>query len=719
MKSVETGLLRVADALLTEATGQVLPGLDATVARLGVLEVVAGRHADWEAAEFWRLTQVGRAPAFATDPRGWAEKVLSAIRETSIPVPLALAALARETLPPREQRTTGAYYTDWRLAQLLAGLAVPTVDRPGLWVDPACGTGVLLVAAAMAVPEGPERDAVIRDRLAGADLSPKALRGALLAVGSLTSDLGAVVGFASRLRVQDSLRSAAAWARLAPNGVALVIANPPWEKLTVSRHEIAQGSGTDRHYGQSFAEEIDLTGPKRDLLRYIEQVAAGTRLQGKGGHDLYKLFLELGIGLAAEDGVLALLVPAGLIRAQGTETLRKELDAAATELSISVIENRARNFAIDTRFKFLALVASIGAGPRGPISLRVADRTGDLPADAVAIDRAELLDVRPDLSLPEVRTETEWALFARLTRAAVTVGDKEGPWRPAYKREIDMTLDADTFLRTPHAGTVPLLEGRHVTNFRARAKSYLGGEGRAALWRPEQLRSAPANAVTQWFVPRATLRADAAARVERSRVGFCDITGQTNERTMLAARIPAGYVCGNKIPTLLFPDGGADREDLFLALANSFVVDWMLRRVVTTTVNLFLLETLPMPQVDQDSPTGRELIDLTRKITAAEGDRTADAWGVGLRRARVDALVASAWGLSPADMELVMRDFPLLDRGQSPLVGEHTSTVTRDVVLAALAAELDADHPSVRRTEQAHRKGAVPYIGAEYVQRKK
>ncbi len=718
MRSVEATLLRAADALLDEAAGHLMPGLDPTDARLGVLEVIAGEVAGWDVAEFWRLTGEGQAPQFTADPQAWAEKVLAAIRETGIPVPLALAALAREVLPPRKQRTTGAYYTDWRLAQLLAGQAVPAVSRPGLWVDPACGTGVLLVAAAMAVPEGSERDAVIRDRLTGADLSPRGLRGALLSVAALTPELGAVVAFASRLLLQDSLRSPAAWARLAPNGVALVIANPPWEKLTVSRHEVAQGKGSDRHYGQSFSEDVDLTGPRQELLRYVERVAAGTRLQGKGGHDLYKLFLELGIGLAAEDGVLALLVPAGLIRAQGTERLRKELDDVATALSISVIENRARHFAIDTRFKFLAVVARVGTGPRAPVVLRVADRNGDLPTDAVAIDRTALLAVRPDRSLPEVRTDAEWQLFSRLTQDAVTVGDVTGPWRPDYRREIDMTLDARSFVRVARTDTVPLLEGRHVTSFRSRAKSYVSGEGRAAIWRPEQLRSAPGNAVTQWVVPRAALRADTAARVERSRVGFCDITGQTNERTMLAARIPAGVVCGNKVPTLVFPDGGADREDLFLALANSFVVDWMLRRVVTTTVNLFLLETLPLPRVDEASPVGRELIDLTRTITAAESDAAADVARIGLQRARVDALVASAWGLSVTDMELVMRDFPLLDRGQPALAGERASTVTRDSVLATLAIELGTDHPSLRRTERARATGAVPYIGAEYAQRK-
>lgn len=717
MRSFEAGLLRTADALLDEAAGHVLPGLDATDARLGVLEVMAGQVAGWDVAEFWRLTRGDQAPQLTADPQAWAEKVLSAIWETGIPVPLALAALAREALPQRQQRTTGAYYTDWRLAQLLAGQAVPAVSRPGLWVDPACGTGVLLVAAAMAVPEGAERDAVVRDRLTGADLSARALRGALLSVAALTSDFSAIVAFASRLLRQDSLRSPATWARLAPDGVALVIANPPWEKLIVSKHETVQSNGVDRHYGQSFSEDIDLAGPKQTLLRYVEQVASGTRLQGKGGHDLYKLFLELGIGLAADEGALAMLVPAGLIRAQGTERLRKELDDVATALSISVIENRARHFAIDTRFKFLAVVARVGTGTRSPVVLRVADRNGNLPEDPVIIDRTELLEVRPDRSLPEVRTEAEWELFSRLARDAVTVGDVTGPWRPEYRREVDMTLDARSFVRVAQADVVPLLEGRHVTGFRSRAKSYVSGEGRAAIWRPQPLRSAPTNAVTQWFVPRSSLRADTAARVERSRVGFCDITGQTNERTMLAARIPAGVVCGNKIPTLVFPDGGVDREDLFLALANSFVVDWMLRRVVTTTVNLFLLEALPLPRVDETSPVGRELVDLARTITVTEGDAGADAWGVGLQRARADALVASAWGLSLADMELVFRDFPLLDRGQAALSGERASTVTRDAVLAALASEHGVDHPSVRRIEQARIAGAVPYIGAEYAQR--
>ena len=690
-----------------------LPDEDPTHARLSILEIVSGLYAGWSVEIFWQ-GPCGRSGApFESVPVAWAQRVLEAIEATQIPVPLALAALSREVLPPSQQRTTGAYYTDWRLAQLLAGQAVAASNKPGLWVDPACGTGILLVAVALTIPAGPERDGVIRDRLTGADLSARALRGALLSVAALTADVTAISAFSTRLLLQDSLRSRTEWLRIAPAGVAMTIANPPWERLRVSRHEAAQSEGVNRHYGQAFTSHVDVSEARRDVLQYVESVAAGTRLQGSGDHDLYKLFLELSIGLAAEGGVLAMLVPAGLIRAQGTAALRQELDEVATTLSISVLENRARHFAIDTRFKFVAVVARIGPGRKDPITLRVADRTGVLPKNAVSIGRGSLLAVRPDRSLPEVRSSEEWELFSRLSRESKTVGDSSGPWHPAYRREVDMTSDQKNFKRRPGPNTVPLLEGRHVHQFRWRAKTYVSGQGRAAIWNAEPL--ATARLRTQWHIPRSALRNEVIERISYSRVGFCDITGQTNERSLLMARVPEGFACGNKVPTLAFDRGGADREDLFIALANSFVVDWMMRRVVTTSVNFFLLNTLPLPVVHERSVTGQEMIRLSRCIAAAESQLKSSIAEVAKWRSELDALTALVWGLEPSDLEIVMADFPLLDRGQPALPGEPISTITKDSVIASLAIKKGLAHPSLSRAEDAARRGAVPYVGAEYV----
>jgi hypothetical protein len=201
-------------------------------------------------------------------------------------------------------------------------------------------------------------------------------------------------------------------------------------------------------------------------------------------------------------------------------------------------------------------------------------------------------------------------------------------------------------------------------------------------------------------------------------VGFCDVTGQTNERSLLAALIPAGVACGNKVPTITF---GAPNDDdgliyLWLAIANSVPFDWMLRRVLTTAVNYFVLMGLPFPTMSLDSLPARRLITLARDLTAIDqAEGIADSWTIATKRAEVDVRVASAYGLDTATLGAMLRDFPLLDRGQPPIAGEKRSTITRDLILSTASALLDggsdeyADRVAAARTE-----GALAYVPAEY-----
>src|SRR5579871_4686396 len=75
----------------------------------------------------------------------------------------------------------------------------------------------------------------------------------------------------------------------------------------------------------------------------------------------------------------------------------------------------------------------------------------------------------------------------------------------------------------------------------------------------------------QFWYPSARLNEATRERTRRFRAGFCDITGQTNERSMLAALVPPGVICGNKVPTITFEGDEADisRLHLWLAMANS------------------------------------------------------------------------------------------------------------------------------------------------------
>lgn len=693
-------------------------------ARLEVLEAAASRLGGWPLDEYRHLDDEARHLDEDT-VLAVADKLLERLREVPMPPTFALCALARPELLASDRRKDGVYYTDFRLAQLVAHGLLRNVDASTTVVDPACGTGILLAAVVLEAcgDDRRRRGRLLAEGVSGADLSAAALRGARLALASLTDSLGAVAAMAARLRPHDSLiRGLEAWGDVAPQGFDVVVGNPPWEKLKVSRHEYLLASGVDRHYGADYAVSVtaeEILEERGKLGAYAVTLNQLYPLQGSGEPDLYKAFFELSCRLAGPEGQLGLLVPAGLIRSDGTKRLREFLFDTAAGLRITVLDNRARFFEIDTRFKFLALHASRGrTDRRAPINLRHATGTthGTQITGDARIGRAELRRCRPDLTVPEVRSDEEWRIFTRMADAGMTFGDPAGMWRPTIVREVDMTRDRKNFVRHGGAGLLPLIEGRMVHQFRFGAKSYLSGTGRRALWAANRV-GAGEVAPQFWIAPSA-LPAAVLERTTKPRVGFCDVTGQTNERSLLAALIPAGVACGNKVPTITFgaPNGADELVYLWLALVNSVPFDWLLRRVLTTTVNYFMLLGLPFPTMSPDGLPARRLITLARGFTAVDqGEGVADSWAIATKRAEMDVRVASAYGLDTATLGVMLRDFHLLDRGQPPIAGEKRSTITRDLILSTASALLGGGFDDYAdRVAAARAEGAIAYVPAEY-----
>lgn len=712
------------DALLRPAT-DLLDGVlsdlgDQHGARLDVLEGCASRLGGFCLASFRDLDELPRAVPTA-DALGAADKVLPAIRESGVHPSLALTALARPRVAASERRTTGAYYTDWRLAQHLAAGMVREHRPRDRVIDPACGTGILLVAFALQLSE---RDAVTRfiaDEVHAADLAPAALRGVKLSLASLTSSFEAIAAMATRLRPTDSLlEGRAVWQDLAPDGFDTVIGNPPWEKLKVTRHEHLAALGIDRDYGSDYGDaDLSRLGEKRaQLMAYAERVGEAYVLHGGGELDLYKLFLALALDLAAADGQVGLLIPAGLIRSDGTAPLRREVLERAGRLRIAISDNKARHFAIDTRFKFLvlhALLHSNGHLPQ-PIVLEhiAADRERVQLRGSAQLERGELQRLRRDLTVPEVRSDREWQLFRTMSGRGVQLGDPASPWGLKIVRELDMTNDRG-FFHGSGEREFPLIEGRMVHQFRHAAKSYVSGRGRSAAWQIEDVGSR--ELTPQFSVDPSDLPDGLRSRVALDRIGFCDITGQTNERSMLAARVPPGAVCNNKVPTITIEgeDGIGPRGWLWLAIANSFAFDWLLRRLVTTTVNYFILRSVPFPSLSAEAPGARRLASLAQQVECAyHGELEATEEQLARWRAEMDVLALQAYGLGPEDAQLLLTDFPLLDRGQPPLEGEARSTITRDLVLATFADQLGTD-PGIagRRVEAGRELGAAAYVPSQ------
>ncbi len=512
------------------------------------------------------------------------------------------------------------------------------------------------------------------------------------------------------------------WAAMAPQGFDAVIGNPPWEKVKLSRHEFLKSSGTKRHYGAQIhrLDEERFAQQREEVANYSRHLLARYPDLGNGEPDLYIAFTDLFFDLCKGQGVVAALIPGGLIRSQGTQAMRQKIFDSSQSVSLSIIDNRARFFAIDTRFKFLA-VALVKAGSekskREPIALlhERGTPTGLETTGTATIGRAALAAVRDDLSLPEVRSVAEWKLFSKITEVGVSWEEPGYGWAPKFCREVDMTKDRHKFLSRATTGALPVVEGRMVQAHRFGVKGYVSGAGRSALWEAFPIgesRISPQFWIRPSDMPRANQH-----RANALRVGFCDIAGQTNERSLMASLIPAGVVCGNKVPTILFPeDPSEERLLVWVSIANSFAFDWMLRRVLTTTVNYFLLQSVPMPKLAKDGLPWKKLVSAARELrTLDRAGATRETYErMAQLRGEIDAEVAVAYGLDLKDMELVLQDFPILDRGQKGLPGEAKSTITRDTVLAAMAKRTGSRSTVwSRRAVDARALGAMAYVPSE------
>ncbi|MDE2888331.1 MAG: N-6 DNA methylase [Gemmatimonadota bacterium] len=657
-----------------------------------------------------------------------ARAIVRAILETGIHPALCLSALARESFDDDYRRSHGIYHTDFRLALHLARSIEEKLAPQVTVIDPACGSGMLLIAAsivACSTGQIPARH-WLRHNVYAADLSPSALRATMLSLSSLTDDLEALIYMRKKWKVQDSLLvSNSAWIDLATDGFDIVVGNPPWEKVKLTRHEFIKANGWDRHYGEGY-EGLSLSGyeaAKQKRAQLAMQLSAQYSTSFSGDRDLYIAFTQLSLSLTRQGGSGALLVPAGLIRSLNTRYLREQLVAGSKSVSITIMDNRARHFSIDTRFKFLLVnysKRSRSVPIDKSISIVHARTSNDVVVDGRAVELPIIMlrKIRPDLTLPEVRTLNEWRLFKKMQLTAVPPSDESSSWYPVFCREVDMTHGRSSFVKSAKPGYFPVIEGRMVQPHRLGCKSYVSGEGRSAKWR--NLPPGKSQIEPQFWISLDDISEQALKRVGKMRAGFCDITGQTNERSMMAALVKPNLVCGNKVPTIEFPnDPTQERLFLWLSIVNSLPFDWLLRRVVTTTVNYFVLISVRLPDLNIESSSARRLIAIARELSLLDACNKASfelLWHISNLRAEADVLVANAYGCVSSDLRLMLRDFPLLDRRQPALVGEEKSTVTSDLLFHTWNRSIgESSSHEEERVSNAKALGAIGYLSSEFV----
>jgi hypothetical protein len=223
--------------------------------------------------------------------------------------------------------------------------------------------------------------------------------------------------------------------------------------------------------------------------------------------------------------------------------------------------------------------------------------------------------------------------------------DRLGGWCARHNirlgRDLHMTDDARSFLR-PGIGDLILHEGKTFHQY-----------------------TDTRDTVPRYSVASDTLRPAIADAALYYRLVFRDIAQATNDRTMIACVATPGVVFGHTATVEKAPWARCNADALALCgLFNSFPFDWLVRQKAATHLSLYILDALPVPAFSEARRRFLAHGALRLSCTHAGydalwrnqvgGERNAAS---PVLRARIDALVADAYGLDRSHYEHMLGSF--------------------------------------------------------------
>ena len=520
----------------------------------------------------------------------------------------------------------------------------------------------------------------------------------------------------------------------AQGGFDLVLGNPPWETMSPDAKEFfatfdSRVRFLKKEEQQALIAQL-LESPgiadewkrhRRYLYATVHFMKASGRYRtmfaegnlGKGDFDLYRAFVELAMDLTRPKGAAGQVVKSGIYNGANAQGLRKELFERWEWNCVYGFLNTNEYWFPDvhpeTRF---ALYAARKQGEtvrvRTGFGLETVEGLQAALADPVVVTVESIRAQSPQtLAIPETQSAEDSALALRMQGVAPAFGNTTaGPPVRHYQREIDMGTDRSRFDDT--VAGLPLMEGRMIDQFDHRAKAYRSGRGRAAIWEPLPFGHPGKAIVPQWRVPIDRIPHKLGNRTSHYRVVWCDVATPTAPRSLIAALVPPGVICGDTCPTLRFLDGADWAFMPWLAVANSVCMDYLARRKISLHLKYTHLDSLPFPRFSLGDPFVAQVGPLALRLTCTAPEMAAywnamaeHGWAEPipqescppgivdpaereLTKARIDALVArDVFHLSATELAFVLDSFEPLMRSETREFKEYR---TRRLVLEAFGA---------------------------------
>jgi hypothetical protein len=468
-------------------------------------------------------------------------------------------------------------------------------------------------------------------------------------------------------------------------GFDAVVGNPPWEEVTV---EGLAFYGLFRPGLRSLPEAerviaIDLLLAQRpELTERLElsqqRVAAERAYFSRGEYksmagdpDLYKYFCQR-YGLVLRDGgVLGVVLPRSTFVTEGSEGFRRWLFEENTCRRVDFLLNSGR-WAFDSEPRYtVALVAAERRPPEEDHDVRIAGTAASLAAWNAQI-ASPGVGLRPKAfgpgwSTPLLKSQAEADLLTKLRIGERFPRGASCRWRCFPVAELHETNDRRLW---KDAGTGrPLWKGESFEQYDPHGAEARLCPNNDAVRRKISKPRPGAGSILAAEIPLAVRRNAVVDEIDQARVAFRDVSRATDSRTVRSCLVPPGVFLTNKAPYLAFSTGDDTARAACLAIMNSLPFDWQTRRFVEINLNFFILEGLIVPDLSNDD--FNEIARCSAQLSCVD-ERFADfaaSFGIEVGplpaadrqrlRVEIDARVALAWGLTAADLDVLLGDFSL------------------------------------------------------------
>ena len=502
----------------------------------------------------------------------------------------------------------------------------------------------------------------------------------------------------------------------ARRGFDLVVGNPPWEKPKASKDEFFTP------YDPTFRSLATNTKKNKRAQKLLENPEIATlyeeyrqsfmergaiyktfKMQGTGDRDMWQLLLERMLGLVADGGVISVVLPSQILGNTGSTDIRRRL-LGMDIAQAYVFENRKKIFPITAQYRFLLLTArNRHDGPDefpAAFYLHHLDSLKDRQKEDdkfTVCSKQKIKMISPmDLTIPEV-SEQNRALLEHLSNLKSLGEQSSDGWQVSLSRGFDTTNNADLFKEDRDGW--PVLKGRNIHqfnhNFSAPDFTADPSEGLTVLEKKKN------------FVDRCR------DFHESYGIVFRNMGRSTDMRTIIAAIIPPHRFYANSLRGVVLTknyrvDFGDEynRKTAYLsAILNSMTFDFIVRSKAQMNIAPIIKSTyIPSPsQHDDEIASTAARLACGRKEAEKDFAEFAESFGIELEEmspanriditARLDALIARAYGLSKEEYRMVLDSFKF---------GEDPSLLDAETVDWSDSKVLKRFYGEVRKAAMPH-----------------